>query len=166
MLRYVVTRFLRIPYGVVLALSSTQAVPRAYGLQALKQTGWFKTTTKLCFKAGETLGFEKEPPVPLLRDLQVIVVEEGFEAAGFCHSPAAQLVTPPPGLSTLEQIAYQTILKEGYLTLKRYQQLCRGVPRRSLQRILTRLVKKHYLIRKGFTHQLRYYLSEGEQACT
>jgi hypothetical protein len=52
---YKATRPTRIPLGTVLCLTEKQASRRSYGLEGLKDGGWYRVTDELAFKAGEVL---------------------------------------------------------------------------------------------------------------
>jgi hypothetical protein len=160
MLHYTVLYATRVPCGLVLALSPEQASHRLYGLQVMEKGGLFKVTTELCFKAGEIIGFDKTPPPRLLQYLQCEQrSEERLEDTALEQHACAF----PAGLSALQEIAYQAVLDQGFLTIKRYQALCGGVQRRRLQRLLKGLVDKKIFIREGATHRARYVLLRKEQ---
>ncbi len=158
MLTYTVIRSLRIPHGTVVALSPKQAQLRSYGITALGQAGWFKATTELCFKVGETLGFETPPAPRFLQHLQRATLVVESEGEGEQKVAEKSSVPLPAEQSPLEQMALQRVHEDGFITIQRYQAACRGIPRRTLQRALKGLVDKNALIKEGATHHTRYAL--------
>lgn len=60
------------------------------------------------------------------------------------------------GLSDRQKIAVRHAVKHEGLTLKELADLCKGAPRRSLQRDLKDLVDKGLLVPEGATNRLRY----------
>jgi Fic family protein len=63
-------------------------------------------------------------------------------------------------LSSRQQVALQEIFQNRELTIKRYEELCPNVNRRTLQRELKQMIEKGILMTKGATHHIIYKISK------
>ena len=63
-------------------------------------------------------------------------------------------------LSPRQQIALQEVFQKGELTIKRYEELCPNVNRRTLQRELKQMIELEILVTTGATHHIIYKIAE------
>jgi predicted HTH transcriptional regulator len=56
--------------------------------------------------------------------------------------------------------AVQYVLQNGELTIRKFEELCQDVNRRTLQRELKELIKKGVFFSEGATHQMIYRLKQ------
>ncbi len=89
-MKQVITRaVLELPAGAVVQLNETQAKPRAHALKALGE-GKYEARVPLCFKAGETFGFDGE--MPKAQSALLEAVSAGARAAARAKGLAADLL--------------------------------------------------------------------------
>jgi Fic family protein len=69
---------------------------------------------------------------------------------------AADLRARQLGLTPRQQLALEYAMERGEITIRDYERLALGTPRRTLQYDLKQLVGKGLLVAEGATHQARY----------
>lgn len=72
----------------------------------------------------------------------------------------SDLIAKKYKLSPRQEIALQEIFKTGSLTIKKYEELCSDVNRRTLQRELKQMVDHGILSSKGSTHTIVYSITK------
>jgi Fic family protein len=72
----------------------------------------------------------------------------------------ADVIVKKYKFSLKQQIALQEIFQNGELTIKKYEELCPNVNRRTLQRELKPMIEQGILLSKGATHNIIYKISK------